>query len=378
MTERSKVYDWKSYGVLQPPGVRIPLSPPWFVIFENWRDGRAGRWRLIRNQVWAQAHRGFESLSLRYTISVVVNLAVAQRCAVLYSQSGYSGRLMSRESVVVGRYYPGSVEELSARMRELMGADSLKNEGMEDAYGVVVPHASLDCCGAVSAALWRQVKVPDRVIILGPNHTGLGARAAVASKGPFMTPGCETALDTEMGLAIVAACANVEFDDLAHEEEHSIEVILPFLLSRNPGVKITAICLRTMSYLDCEDIATAIVSAIESAGCPVMVVASSDLNHGEPLNVSARKDRMALDRIEGLDPRGLYGAVVEHHISMCGMIPTVIMLIAARLLGARFAETVGYNTSADYTGDPSSVVGYGSVIVRSRCPLERIKRLIPC
>jgi AmmeMemoRadiSam system protein B len=285
---------------------------------------------------------------------------------------------MSRESVVVGRYYPGSVEELAARMRELMGADSLKNEGMEDAYGVVVPHASLDCCGSVSAALWRQVKVPDRVIILGPNHTGLGARAAVACRGPFITPGCETALDTEMGLAIAAACANVEFDDLAHEEEHSIEVILPFLLSRNPGVKITAICLRTMSYQDCEDIATAIVSAIESAGCPVMVIASSDLNHGEPLNVSARKDRMALDRIEDLDPRGLYGAVVEHHISMCGMIPTVIMLLATRALGAGFAETVGYNTSVDFTGDPSSVVGYGSVIVRSRCPLERIKRLVPC
>jgi AmmeMemoRadiSam system protein B len=84
---------------------------------------------------------------------------------------------------------------------------------------------------------------------------------------------------------------------------------------------------------------------------------------------------MALDRLIDLDARGLYASVVEHHVSMCGLVPAAVALVAARILGARHAELVGYCTSGDVDGDLSSVVGYAGIVMttqRTRPPLTSL------
>jgi len=248
----------------------------------------------------------------------------------------------------------------------------------DDVFGVMVPHASLDYCGNVAAALWKRVKVPSRVIVIGPNHTGLGCVVAVASGPVFRTPAGDMAVDRAMCAALVAGDSPFVIDDGAHEEEHSIEAVLPFVQTLNPEAVVTPVCLRMLSFQECRKVASRLAAAVRGAdpACgPVLLVASSDLNHGDPVRIAARRDRMALDRIEAMDPAGLYEAVVEHHLSMCGMAPVVVMMLAAMELGAGYAETAAYATSMDRTGDPSSVVGYASVIIRRRCPVDRIRNL---
>jgi len=286
---------------------------------------------------------------------------------------------MTRRSVVSGLYFPESAGHLSLVLAGLgQGSSAGGASRVDGVRGVVVPHASIEYCGKVAAALWSRVRVPDHVLVIGPNHTGLGAVAAVADRFSYSTPSGTFEMDRDMAAAIVDACPLLAFDDLAHHEEHSIEAVLPYIQAANPSVRLTALCLRSMSYSDCARIATSIagvVACFRDRGEEVLLVASSDLNHNEPLRIGARKDRMVLDRMVGLDAPGLYQAVVEHHITMCGVVPVVVMMLAAREAGAGYGELVGYQTSMDCTGDASSVVGYGAVMLRDRCPADEFRRL---
>lgn len=266
---------------------------------------------------------------------------------------------MVRKPAVSGSFYESSPTELSARLMAL-GVDS--SPGSCDAWGVIAPHAGYSFCGEVAAKLYSTVNVPDRVLVLGPNHTGLGLVASIAGFSGWKTPLGTVQADPEMTTLLSKNCKKLEIDNVAHMEEHSIEVQLPFLSTRNPRVAISAICFRSMSYESCSQIARAISSTIVELGRDVLVVASSDMNHHEPARVAMRKDRMALERIESLDGKGLYNSVVEHHISMCGYIPAVIAIEIAKKMGAKTAEVPFYATSEDVNGDSSSVVGYAGVI----------------
>jgi AmmeMemoRadiSam system protein B len=123
------------------------------------------------------------------------------------------------------------------------------------------------------------------------------------------------------------------------------------------------IVLGRVDYGKLEALGQAMAAVIARHTEPVLIVASSDMNHYESDEITRRKDRLALDRVLALDPRGLYDIVRREGITMCGMGPAVAMLIAARQLGARRAELVRYATSADVSGDRDEVVGYAGIIV---------------
>jgi AmmeMemoRadiSam system protein B len=97
---------------------------------------------------------------------------------------------------------------------------------------------------------------------------------------------------------------------------------------------------------------------------PVLMVASSDMNHYENDRITREKDHKAIARMLALDARGLFDVVIKENISMCGFGPTVVMLTAAKRLGAESAELLQYATSGDVSGDREMVVGYTGVVVR--------------
>ena len=107
----------------------------------------------------------------------------------------------------------------------------------------------------------------------------------------------------------------------------------------------------------------AIAETIREQSDPVLVIASSDMNHYEDDEVTRQKDSQAIAKILALDPRGLYEVVTVQNISMCGYGPAVAMLTAARQRGASKAELVKYATSGDVSGDRDLVVGYAGVLV---------------
>lgn len=263
---------------------------------------------------------------------------------------------MDREPAVAGRFY---TKDPGALRREVDGFLAAGGEKVR-AKGVVVPHAGYVYSGAIAGKLYARVEVPRRVVVLGPNHTGMGVPAALWPEGAWRLPTGTVPIDAALTAAL-AGGPLVESDAEAHLMEHSLEVQVPFLARAQPDLAIAALCLGHLSYADCEAIGRSVARAAADAGA--LVVASSDMSHYIPAAAAREKDHRAIEQILALDPRGLYAVVHREKISMCGIIPATVMLVAALELGATRAELVAYGNSGDVSGDTRQVVGYAGVLV---------------
>ncbi len=269
-----------------------------------------------------------------------------------------------RRPAVAGRFYPGDPASLREQAEGYLSQLSSQNFTAVQAVGCIAPHAGLMYSGHVAGAVFARVEIPERCVVLCPNHTGVGNALAIMSDGAWQTPFGETAIDSELASALKRQFPPLQEDSSAHRAEHAIEVELPFLQLRQPALKFVPIALGTGRFEVLEQLGKALAEVIAKAGSPVLIVASSDMNHYESDVVTRAKDHKAIERILTLDPRGLHDVVTHEDISMCGYGPAVTMLTAARQLGARSAELVKYATSGDVSGDRNMVVGYAGVVVR--------------
>ena len=271
------------------------------------------------------------------------------------------GKPWIRPPAVAGRFYPGDPDTLAQQVTGFLAAGEPATP--EPAIAVMAPHAGYMYSGGVAGRVFGGVEVPERVIVLCPNHTGLGRRVSVVPAGRFCLPGGDVPIDEELAAAVLAELPGAEPDREAHRFEHAIEVELPFLRARRPGVRLVPVVLAGLSESDAVALGEGLHRAIARAGGGVLVVASSDMSHYLPDDVARRVDRMALEPLLAFDPAGLYRTVRTHEISMCGFIPATAALSYARTAGARTPELVAYATSGDASGDRDRVVGYAGVIV---------------
>lgn len=269
-----------------------------------------------------------------------------------------------REPAVAGRFYPAEAEGLRAEIERCLGAEPAR--GAETpATAVILPHAGYVYSGAIAGSALGVCRVPERAIVIGPNHTGDGALCSLHPAGEFRLPGGRVAVDAEL----TAACAReaaLTFDTAAHRHEHSIEVELPLLAAKNPELRIAALCLSWLDFAACQALGESLARAVTASGGSdrVLLVASTDMSHYIGAERARELDTLAIERVLALDAEGLHRTVVEQRISMCGVIPTTVVLVAARALGARRAELVRYGNSGDVSGDWRRVVGYAGMVVR--------------
>lgn len=215
----------------------------------------------------------------------------------------------------------------------------------------------------MAGAVYSRIALPRRILLLGPRHFPRGAAQAILSEGAWETPLGPAQIDSQLAGDLKRACPSLVEDAVAHAQEHSLEVQLPFLQVLLGEFRFVPIVLGTVDFQALHALGSAIAEVLAQQSEPVLIVASSDMNHYESDAVTRIKDRQALDPILALDPRALHGTVRREGITMCGMGPAVSMLTAASALGAKRAELVRYATSGDINGDRDEVVGYAGVIV---------------
>jgi AmmeMemoRadiSam system protein B len=262
-----------------------------------------------------------------------------------------------RAPAVAGRFYPGDPEELRGRVRAFLGDTS----AAAPVLGLVAPHAGYVYSGGIAGRTFARARVPSRVVVLCPNHTGLGSPVSLVDAGAFRLPGGDVPVDAELAARILAEVPGARVDARAHAHEHAIEVELPFLRERRAELRVVPIVLASLDDEQAVAVGRGLARAIGDED--VLVVASSDMSHYLPDEVTRRKDDLAIRQMLALDPVGLYRTVEKHDISMCGYLPATAMLACARARGASRAELAGYATSGEAFGEYDRVVGYAGVLV---------------
>jgi AmmeMemoRadiSam system protein B len=184
------------------------------------------------------------------------------------------------------------------------------------------------------------------------------------SEGAWQTPLGDAAIDSALAAELKQQFHVLEEDLYAHMAEHALEVELPFLQAQLEEFTFVPICVGVGTYQMLAQLGDAIAAVVKKQSEPVLIVASSDMNHYETDSVTRKKDHKAIEQMLARNPEGLYETVQRERITMCGYGPAVAMLTATRALGAREAELVKYATSADVSGDRETCVGYAGVVVR--------------
>jgi len=268
---------------------------------------------------------------------------------------------MLRTPAVAGQFYPGTEASLLKTLSSLI--PDIQPAERNEALAVISPHAGYIYSGGVAGETIGRVKVPENVIILGPNHTGHGAPVALMGQGAWDMPMGEVPVNRELAAEIAKSSQQIEMDDVAHRFEHSLEVQVPFLQYMQKNLTIAPIVVSHISYQTCVSVGQGIADAIKNYGKPVLILASTDMTHYESRHSASAKDSLALERIKALDPEGLYNTVVGNRISMCGIMPTTVTLVAALALGAKKAQLIRYTDSGERSGDTDHVVGYAGLVI---------------
>jgi hypothetical protein len=286
---------------------------------------------------------------------------------------------MLRRSVVAGQFYAGSkdrlIQEIENCFLDRRGPGSIPRigEDRDELKGVVVPHAGYIYSGAIAAHSYNAIAedgFSDTFVILGPNHTGMGSGVSLFPEGEWETPLGKVRVNKEFAELLRGGL--IDIDESAHSYEHSIEVQLPFLQYISKEFSIVPICMAMQDYETSKEVGALIADAIKDYGKKTVVIASTDFSHvgfnyqsmpptGKRVDEYAREqDRIAIDEILNLNPKGLIDKVYRHNISMCGYGCVASMLSAIR--SAKGASLLKYGTSYEVS-PASSCVGYGAIKV---------------
>ncbi len=229
---------------------------------------------------------------------------------------------------------------------------------------LVCPHAGYTYSGAIASHSYHALAedgVPSSIVIIGPNHTGMGSGVSISVEGVWRTPLGDVSIDSELAWKIQKESNIIDIDDAANEFEHSIEVQIPFLQYLYGAVKFVPICMLMQDLDTCQEVGEAVARAI--AGANVVIIASTDFTHYESEKTVETKDSLAIDTILNMDEAALQATVEKYSITMCGYGPVSVALVASKKLGAKNVAFLCHKTSGDITEDYAQVVGYASLVI---------------
>lgn len=264
-----------------------------------------------------------------------------------------------RPPAVAGTFYPADPADLSREIGEFAPANPQK----QSVRGCVVPHAGYMYSGHVAGAVYAEIEIPSRVILLGPRHFPRGEPLAILQEGAWQTPFGNAPIDETLSKALLFEFPLLRDDAIAHQREHSLEVQIPFLQRLRPGIQFCPVVLATDRFPILEQLGLALARVVRSQPGQILIIASTDMNHYESDAITRMKDQKAIDKVQSLDARGLFDTVRNEGISMCGYAATVAALVAMKDLGATEATLVRYATSGDINGDRARVVGYAGFVI---------------
>lgn len=296
----------------------------------------------------------------RQRVSVASAVAITTETALLLvNRPPQPASPEVRPASVAGMFYPADPRQIERMLDDLIPSE----RSPEPWAACLVPHAGWVYSGRLAARVFSRVTIPSQVIVLCPKHRPGGAPWAVAPHRIWGLPGGQMACDAALASLLAKSIQGLQLDGVPHRQEHAIEVQLPILRRLAPQARVVGITVGEGDLPSLLQFGRELAEVLRPLPERPLLVISSDMNHFASDEATRRIDRHALDALASLDPERLYATVTAERISMCGMMPAVIVMEALRTLGLlRRTELVGYSTSAEASGDTGRVVGYAGVL----------------
>lgn len=298
--------------------------------------------------------------------------------------------MAKRTAAVAGRFYPSNQSSLVRKIEDAFknqkfGPGRLpefENKEKRTVLGGTAPHAGYDFSAPAAAWTYLNIfeeKIPDTVIILGTDHVGYD-KIALMNEGTWDTPLGEIEIDSELADEILNQSEIIISDDSAFldfpfRQEHNIEVQLPFIkyCAQNKNIKIVPIKITTKKFSQLQNIAQDIESAINTQDKDIVTIASSDMTHKQPRNISnpqkdlqdmKEKDQAVIDAFVEFEPEKTLKYAKK--TSVCGSQTITTLMLIGKELNAIETKNLKYYTSYEKmggTGPCDYSVGYFSGII---------------
>jgi AmmeMemoRadiSam system protein B/AmmeMemoRadiSam system protein A len=269
-----------------------------------------------------------------------------------------------REPAVAGIFYPNNPDELKILVRGHL--DNVTNLPEIDGQliALIVPHAGLEYSGRIAAYGYKLLEESgvNKVILCSPSHRYRFQGLSVY--GPFITwktPLGDVKCNNTLCDALVSYNKYIEIIRQAHEQEHSIEVQLPYLQSVLDSFELIPVVMGGQDKSTIHLLADALES-IQLDERTIMI-ASSDWQHYRPASDGWKFDSAGLACFEEFDPERLEKYIELGRVEMCGGGPAVAVMRAAKAKGADKVKILKYGDSGDISGDKSNVVGYAAIAI---------------
>ncbi len=269
-----------------------------------------------------------------------------------------------REPAFNGSFYPKYKDDIEKFIDSALAKADIK-EDIAKAKCYVAPHAGFIYSGYTAAYTYRAIasssslKDIETVVLVGPNHTGIGTPLSISFED-WRTPLGIARNDLEFSKELVNYSSNIYHDESAHEDEHSLEVQLPFLQKVVGEKKYVFVCMGDQEVENSELLSKAIISTAEKLGRKIIVLASSDFDHYEKDSIARKKDMKLAEYLENMDYLGFNKAVKSLNDSICGFGPITVALLCSKNYGAKKGALLNFSNSGDTTGDHDQVVDYMS------------------
>lgn len=264
-----------------------------------------------------------------------------------------------RQAVVAGTFYPDDAEILRKELSERI---EIKENKLSPIV-LISPHAGYYYSGSCAGKGFGLVNIPDTVIILGVDHRGSAYPYAIDGHDKWDMPMGQVQVDLKLRDKLIENSKIFKIDRNSGLDEHSIEVQIPFLQYLNPKVKILPILISGTNFDELQKGGIELAELIKNQNENILIIASTDMSHYVSSEEAKKKDKLAIEKIEALNPEGLLKTVINERISMCGVLPVVMSLIAAKELGAEETKIIEYTNSGNISGDYNQVVGYLSMML---------------
>lgn len=271
--------------------------------------------------------------------------------------AGTIGGEMLRKQKFAGTWYPEAKKEIEKFLR-----DDLKKQRV---IAAVCPHAGWAYSGKIAGEVFSSMEPAMQYILIGPDHHAAASAVSIFTEGTWQTPLGGIEIDNAIAQAIIRYSSFTKSNSLAHEEEHSLEVLAPFIKYISPTATIVPIIMSDYRPAVCKSLGNAISKAIndQNKSAHTVIIASSDMSHYVTMESAKETDAAAIEKILELNAAGLLETVRKNNISMCGSGPVAAAIHAAKELGASRSKLLSYATSGDTTGNYDEVVGYAGIII---------------